>query len=54
MDDLRGQVEGLRRRLRLQSLMSVGVLVILMFAMGGADTIARTLVWYSAGGVGHF
>jgi hypothetical protein len=44
MNDIQGQVEGLRRRLRLQSLMSVGVLVILMFAMGGADTVARTLV----------
>jgi hypothetical protein len=44
MDDLRYQVEAMRRRLRLQTLMSVGVLIILMFAMGGADTVARTLV----------
>jgi hypothetical protein len=44
MDDLRNQVETMRRRLRLQSLVSVGVLIVLMFAMGGADTIARTLV----------
>jgi hypothetical protein len=44
MEDLRSQVEGLGRRLRLQSMMSVGVLVILMFAMGGADTVARALV----------
>src|SRR5262245_28549929 len=44
MNDIQIQVEGLRRRLRLQTLMSVGVLVILMFAMGGADTVARTLI----------
>ncbi len=44
MENFRNEVDGLRRRLRLQTLMSVGVLVILMFAMGGADTVARTLV----------
>lgn len=44
MDDLQTQIEGLRRRLRLQNLMSVGVLTILLFAMGGADTVARTMV----------
>ncbi len=44
MNDLESRFEVLRRRLRFQSAISVGVLVILMFAMGGADTVARALI----------
>jgi hypothetical protein len=44
MEELRHHIDALRRRQRLQNILSIGVLVILMFAMGGADTVARTLV----------
>jgi hypothetical protein len=44
MDKIQIQVESLRRRVRLQNLVGVGALVILLFAVGGADTVARTLV----------
>lgn len=44
MDDLRRELAGLRLRLRLQMVVMIGALVVLLFARGGAEVVARALV----------
>jgi len=44
MDDLRRELAALSRRARLQGLVGVGAITVLVFAMGGADVVARTFV----------
>ena len=44
MDDLAREVAGLRLRLRLHMMAVVGVIVVGLFAFGGADVVARALV----------
>lgn len=44
MDAIQQQIHDLRLRLRLQTLVSFGALVVLAMAAGGADVVAKTLV----------
>lgn len=44
MSDLRSEVAAIRARMRLQTILTVGTLVVLVTALGGADVVANVIV----------